>query len=186
MFKKLGSWMSNDVAIDLGTANTVVHVKGQGIVAHREDLVTLIVHSDHGGFVANDALSFDVDQGIGCSQVDREIVGEQTEEEVEDHRPPITVWPTIPAGRAVRTRIIRTGQGAPQRAYCPKSGRMATLGVGLSPSMHSQDGCATTKHESSRDVVREDLVAQASSLCRADAQLHDYFKLGQYRSARCF
>ena len=32
MVNKLSGWFSNDVAIDLGTANTVVHVKGQGIV----------------------------------------------------------------------------------------------------------------------------------------------------------
>jgi actin-like ATPase involved in cell morphogenesis len=29
MIKKLGTMFNNDVAIDLGTANTVVHVKGQ-------------------------------------------------------------------------------------------------------------------------------------------------------------
>ena len=32
MFKKLLEMMSSDMAIDLGTANTLVYVKGKGIV----------------------------------------------------------------------------------------------------------------------------------------------------------
>ncbi|MCZ8487864.1 rod shape-determining protein [Vibrio lentus] len=32
MFKKLRGMFSNDLSIDLGTANTLIYVKGQGIV----------------------------------------------------------------------------------------------------------------------------------------------------------
>ena len=32
MFSRLSNFLSNDVAIDLGTANTLVFVKGNGIV----------------------------------------------------------------------------------------------------------------------------------------------------------
>ncbi|MGM0484874.1 MAG: rod shape-determining protein, partial [Candidatus Krumholzibacteriota bacterium] len=31
-FKNLGKYLSNDIAIDLGTANTLVFLKGRGIV----------------------------------------------------------------------------------------------------------------------------------------------------------
>ena len=41
MLKSLSSWFSNDVAIDLGTANTLVHVKGQGIVLNEPSVVAV-------------------------------------------------------------------------------------------------------------------------------------------------
>jgi rod shape-determining protein MreB len=41
MFNKISSWISNDVAIDLGTANTLVHVKGQGIVLNEPSVVAV-------------------------------------------------------------------------------------------------------------------------------------------------
>jgi rod shape-determining protein MreB len=41
MYKKMSGWLSNDVAIDLGTANTVVHVKGLGIVLNEPSVVAV-------------------------------------------------------------------------------------------------------------------------------------------------
>jgi rod shape-determining protein MreB len=41
MFKMISNWISNDVAIDLGTANTLVHVKGQGIVLNEPSVVAV-------------------------------------------------------------------------------------------------------------------------------------------------
>jgi rod shape-determining protein MreB and related proteins len=41
MFNWLSSWLSNDVAIDLGTANTLVFVKGQGIVQNEPSVVAV-------------------------------------------------------------------------------------------------------------------------------------------------
>ena len=41
MFKTISNWISNDVAIDLGTANTLVHVKGQGIVLNEPSVVAV-------------------------------------------------------------------------------------------------------------------------------------------------
>jgi rod shape-determining protein MreB len=41
MFKTISNWLSNDVAIDLGTANTLVHVKGQGIVLNEPSVVAV-------------------------------------------------------------------------------------------------------------------------------------------------
>ncbi len=42
MLAKLLGWMSSDMAIDLGTANTLVYVKGKGIVLNEPSVVALI------------------------------------------------------------------------------------------------------------------------------------------------
>ncbi|OFX14774.1 MAG: rod shape-determining protein, partial [Alphaproteobacteria bacterium RIFOXYD12_FULL_60_8] len=41
MFAKLMGWLSADMAIDLGTANTLVYVKGQGIVLNEPSVVAI-------------------------------------------------------------------------------------------------------------------------------------------------
>ncbi len=41
MFSRLMGWMSADMAIDLGTANTVVYVKGRGIVLNEPSVVAI-------------------------------------------------------------------------------------------------------------------------------------------------
>ena len=40
-FKALFSWGSRDIAIDLGTANTVIYVLGQGIVIDEPSVVAV-------------------------------------------------------------------------------------------------------------------------------------------------
>ncbi len=40
-FSKLFGWLSNDLAIDLGTANTLVYVKGKGIVLREPSVVAV-------------------------------------------------------------------------------------------------------------------------------------------------
>jgi len=39
MFKKLRGMFSNDLSIDLGTANTLIYVRGQGIVLNEPSVV---------------------------------------------------------------------------------------------------------------------------------------------------
>jgi len=46
MFSRLMGWMSADMAIDLGTANTLVYVAGRGIVLNEPSVVAII---DQGG-----------------------------------------------------------------------------------------------------------------------------------------
>lgn len=46
MFKKLRGMFSNDLSIDLGTANTLIYVKGQGIVLDEPSVVA--IHQDKG------------------------------------------------------------------------------------------------------------------------------------------
>ncbi|TFG47687.1 MAG: rod shape-determining protein, partial [Candidatus Brocadiia bacterium] len=47
MFESLFGFISKDLAIDLGTANTLVYVKGRGIVSNEPSVVA--VHKDHRG-----------------------------------------------------------------------------------------------------------------------------------------
>ena len=42
MFLKFIGMLSSDMAIDLGTANTLVYVKGKGIVLNEPSVVALI------------------------------------------------------------------------------------------------------------------------------------------------
>ncbi len=46
MFKKLLSYFSSDVAIDLGTANTIVYVKGKGVILNEPSMVALALERD--------------------------------------------------------------------------------------------------------------------------------------------
>ena len=41
LFSKLSNYLTNDVAIDLGTANTLVFVKGNGIVLNEPSVVAV-------------------------------------------------------------------------------------------------------------------------------------------------
>jgi len=50
MFNKILGWFSNDLAIDLGTANTLVYVKGKGIVCDEPSVV--VVRKDNKKTVA--------------------------------------------------------------------------------------------------------------------------------------
>ena len=45
-FPNLINWISGDVAIDLGTANTFIWLKGRGIVVNEPSIVTRNVHTD--------------------------------------------------------------------------------------------------------------------------------------------
>ncbi|RTK94866.1 MAG: rod shape-determining protein [Neisseriaceae bacterium] len=43
MFKKILSWFSADIAIDLGTANTIVYMNGKGIIVDEPSMVALSI-----------------------------------------------------------------------------------------------------------------------------------------------
>ena len=46
LFPNVVNWISGDVAIDLGTANTLIWLKGRGIVVNEPSIVTRNVHDD--------------------------------------------------------------------------------------------------------------------------------------------
>src|SRR5690242_15439988 len=49
MFKKFRGWFSNDLSIDLGTANTLIYVRGQGIVLNEPSVVAIRQDRGPGG-----------------------------------------------------------------------------------------------------------------------------------------
>jgi rod shape-determining protein MreB len=46
MLKKLLSYFSTDIAIDLGTANTIVYIKGKGVILNEPSMVALAMSRD--------------------------------------------------------------------------------------------------------------------------------------------
>ena len=44
MFSRLFGFLSADMAIDLGTANTLVYVRGRGVVLNEPSVVALVEH----------------------------------------------------------------------------------------------------------------------------------------------
>ena len=49
------NWMSGDIAIDLGTANTLIRLKGKGIVINEPSIVARTIHDDNIVAVGNEA-----------------------------------------------------------------------------------------------------------------------------------
>ena len=49
MFKRLRGLFSNDLSIDLGTANTLVYARGTGIVLDEPSVVAIRLEQGHGG-----------------------------------------------------------------------------------------------------------------------------------------
>ena len=49
MFKKFRGFFSNDISIDLGTANTLIYVRGQGIVLNEPSVVAIRQDRGPGG-----------------------------------------------------------------------------------------------------------------------------------------
>ena len=49
------NWVSGDIAIDLGTANTLIYLSGEGIVINEPSIVARSVHDDKVVAVGNDA-----------------------------------------------------------------------------------------------------------------------------------
>ena len=45
-FPNVINWIAGDVAIDLGTANTLIWLRGRGIVINEPSIVTRNVHDD--------------------------------------------------------------------------------------------------------------------------------------------
>src|SRR6476619_4477799 len=49
MFKKFRGYFSNDLSIDLGTANTLIYVRGKGIVLNEPSVVAIREEPSRGG-----------------------------------------------------------------------------------------------------------------------------------------
>ena len=49
MFKSLRGYFSNDVSIDLGTANTLIYLRGKGMVLNEPSVVAIRDEPSRGG-----------------------------------------------------------------------------------------------------------------------------------------
>jgi len=65
MFKKLRGMFSNDLSIDLGTANTLIYVRGQGIVLNEPSVVAVRQDRGHGSSRTVAAVGSDAKQMLG-------------------------------------------------------------------------------------------------------------------------
>jgi hypothetical protein len=59
---------------------------GLGLVPHRQDRVVGLVDRDDRRLVEHDALAAHVDQRVGGAEIDGEIVGEHSGQQVVEHR----------------------------------------------------------------------------------------------------
>ncbi len=65
MFKKLRGMFSNDLSIDLGTANTLIYVRGQGIVLNEPSVVAVRTDRNYGGTRTVAAVGAEAKQMLG-------------------------------------------------------------------------------------------------------------------------
>jgi rod shape-determining protein MreB len=65
MFKFLGSYFSTDLAIDLGTANTLIYVQGRGIVLDEPSVVSIRTDAQGGGKKTVQAVGLEAKQMLG-------------------------------------------------------------------------------------------------------------------------
>ena len=64
-FKKLRGMFSNDLSIDLGTANTLIYVRGQGIVLNEPSVVAVRQDRAFGGTRTVAAVGAEAKQMLG-------------------------------------------------------------------------------------------------------------------------
>ena len=78
------NWMSGDVAIDLGTANTLIWLKGRGIIINEPSIVARSVHDEKIVAVGQEAK----DMVDGAPMVIKEAVptaeAEEMKKQIED------------------------------------------------------------------------------------------------------
>jgi hypothetical protein len=69
-----------------------------GLLAHLQHLIRAFLDGDNRWLAQDDSLALDIDQGVGGSQVDGEIIGEHPEEPIKKHA---RSFPARPMGRTV-------------------------------------------------------------------------------------
>ena len=65
MFKSIRGWFSNDLSIDLGTANTLIYVRGQGIILNEPSVVAIRQDRGPGGPRSVAAVGTDAKRMLG-------------------------------------------------------------------------------------------------------------------------
>ncbi len=148
LLRPFGSVVSNDLAIDLGTANTLVHVRGQGIVLNEPSIVAINLKEGSVLAVGNEAKAM-LGRAPGNIRVTRPLKdGVIADFDVTEkmlhyfirkvHRRRTLVWPrivvTVPSGitqvekRAVREAAMQAGA---REVYLIEEPMAAAIGAGL-------------------------------------------------------
>ena len=103
---RLLSFFSSDIGIDLGTANTLVYVKGQGVVLCEPSVVAVdkltgqvlkvgeeakrMLGRTPGSITKDNALSLNIDKRIGCTEINTNITREKTKQTINKKHSTIT------------------------------------------------------------------------------------------------
>ena len=148
LLRPFGSIVSNDLAIDLGTANTLVYVRGQGIVLNEPSIVAINLNEGSVLAVGNEAKAM-LGRAPGNIRVTRPLKdGVIADFDVTQkmlhyfirkvHRRRSLAWPrivvTVPSGitqvekRAVREAAMQAGA---REVYLIEEPMAAALGAGL-------------------------------------------------------
>jgi len=148
LLRAFGSVVSNDLAIDLGTANTLVYVRGQGIVLNEPSIVAINLNDGSVLAVGNEAKAM-LGRAPGNIRVIRPLRdGVIADFDVTEkmlhyfvrkvHRRRTRVWPrivvTVPSGitqvekRAVREAAMQAGA---REVYLIEEPMAAAIGAGL-------------------------------------------------------
>ena len=106
-----GGWFSNDIAIDLGTANTLVYVKGKGILV-REPSVVAVGRTDRKVI----AIGFEAREMMGKTHADVEVVRPMRDGVIDDDEVAEEMIRTF-IRRVCRNRLTR-----PRVIVCVPSG----------------------------------------------------------------
>ncbi|MCK5895701.1 MAG: rod shape-determining protein, partial [Cocleimonas sp.] len=65
MFKFISGWFSNDISIDLGTANTLIYMRGKGIVLDEPSVVSIRQDRGPGGPKKIEAVGIEAKKMLG-------------------------------------------------------------------------------------------------------------------------
>ena len=134
MFKKFRGMFSNDLSIDLGTANTLIYVKGQGIVLNEPSVVA--IRQDRAGSPKSvAAVGHEAKQMLGRTPGNIAAIRPMKDGVIADFmRPSPRVLGCVPGGATqVERRAIReSAQGAGAReVFLIEEPMAAAIGAGL-------------------------------------------------------
>ena len=105
MFKNLRGLFSNDLSIDLGTANTLIYVRDQGIVLDEPSVVAIRVHN---GQKTIEAVGADAKRMLGRTPGNITAIRPLKDGVIADFQ----VHPPQPAGADLRALPVHPGGAA--------------------------------------------------------------------------
>jgi hypothetical protein len=135
LLRALAQLLSDDLAVDVGTANTLVYVRGQGI-ALNEPSVVAISHQDHSLLAVGEEAKAMLGQAPGSIGAvrprDRRLRCHGEDAELLHPEGPSPSEPGPSAHRPLRNHAGGTACGAERRATAPgASARRTGIALGL-------------------------------------------------------